>query len=136
MKKIYCKGFLLNRLVIAVLFGGLLIEVPSLMFLFKIDIANLIPILSMVNFLLIVFIFYLNRNEVYTISIQGDEVSVDFFNKVFFKRVPMDFRKGEFKIERIGAKLSVYNGEKCIMHIREQSMKPDEWRTLIEFFAN
>lgn len=134
MKKIYCKAFLLNRLIFTILVGGLAVEIPFVVFMLGLSIDNLIPILLITNFFLVLAIFYLNRNEVYTITILEDQLSVDFFNKSFFKRTPMDFRKGEFRIERIGAKLSVYSNDKCIMHIREQSMKSDEWRTILEFF--
>lgn len=83
MKKISCKPYLINRLVFVLLLGGTMVFVPILLYFFDTDTLDVLTNIVMLNTVFTVFMFYLTRNEVYTLIIDGEMLHLDFLTNQF-----------------------------------------------------
>lgn len=84
IKKISCKPYLINRLVLLLIVGGSMVSVPIFICFFESGTLDLLSNTVMLNTISIVLMFYLTRNEVYTLILDGEMLHLDFFNKSIF----------------------------------------------------
>lgn len=130
---IRCKPFLLNRLILTLLFGGSVLLLAMLLQFYGSYFLDLIPFLSLWSLGSVFLTFYLTKNEVYTITVSDDEIHLDFFNKSIFKRVPMKFNKGMFTYVHKSDYTDLQIESNVIARIRKRTMSDEEWQKLNHF---
>jgi hypothetical protein len=136
MKKISCKPYLINRLVFVLLLGGTMVFVPILLYFFDTDTLDVLTNIVMLNTVFTVFMFYLNRNEVYTLIIDGEMLHLDFFNKSIFKRKELVLQRSDLTVQANDSMIELFYENKHIANIRKVSMKTDEWEVISQFLKN
>jgi|GEM_PF-1552762 hypothetical protein len=136
MKKISCKPYLINRLVFVLLLGGTMVFVPILLYFFDTDTLDVLTNIVMLNTVFTVFMFYLTRNEVYTLIIDGEMLHLDFFNKSIFKRKELVLERSDLTAQANDSMIELFYENKHIANIRKVSMKTDEWEVISQFLKN
>lgn len=78
----------------------------------------------------IIYSFYLNRNELHTLKIQDDVLYMTFFNKSFYKRKDISFRITELEIANVADRITLTHKGTIIAAIHKTAAKPEDWTTL------
>lgn len=79
------------------------------------------------------WMFYLNRNEVYILIIDGEMLHLDFFNKAIFKRIELVLQRSDLTVQANDSMIELFYENKHRANIRKASMKSDEWEVIFQF---
>ncbi len=134
MQTIHCKPLILNKLLISLAIV-LVVAIVITILLFPQVQEFILPSSITLSSLSVLFIFYLNKNELYTITISGDSLHLDFLNKSFFKRVPLQLKRHDVTLVPQKSFSEIHLNDTVIAKIRESSMKPEEWQMVKNYFA-
>lgn len=77
--------------------------------------------------------FYLNRNEFYTLILEGEMLHLDFLNKSFFKRKPLERQRSDVQSKVTDAVIELMYECKHIATLRKVSMTSEEWESVTQF---
>lgn len=77
--------------------------------------------------------FYLTRNEVYTLILDGEMLHLDFFNKSIFKRKPLELHRSAFQSKATDAVIELMYEGKHIATLRKVSMTSEECESVTQF---
>ena len=134
MQTIHCKPLILNKLLISLAFV-LVIAIVITILLFPQAQELIFPSSITLSSLSVLFILYLNKNELYTITISGDSLHLDFLNKSIFKRVPLQLKRHDVTLVPKESFSEIHLKNTMIAKVRESSMKPEEWQIVKNYFA-
>ncbi len=134
MKKIQCKAILINRTLVSLVIVIMLIATFLVLWapdeFRKFFLTSTLLFMSSIG---VFWMFYLNRNEVYTLIIDGEMLHLDFFNKAIFKRKELVLQRSDLTAQENDLMLELFYENKHIANIRKASMKTDEWEVIFQF---
>ena len=81
------------------------------------------------------YIFYLNRNELSLMKTEEEEVKFSFINNSFFRRKDITLPKKDIRCVQEAKVIKLLIGEKLFAIIRPESMKAEEWEQLQSFYS-
>ncbi len=134
MKKIQCKAILMNKtlislvVVIMVIATFLVLSAPDEFR--KFYLTSTLLFMSSIG---VFWMFYLNRNEVYILIIDGEMLHLDFFNKAIFKRIELVLQRSDLTVQANDSMIELFYENKHRANIRKASMKSDEWEVIFQF---
>jgi hypothetical protein len=134
MKKIQCKAILINRTLVSLVI--VIMVIATFLVLWAPDEFRKFFLTSTLLFMSsigVFWMFYLNRNEVYTLIIDGEMLHLDFFNKAIFKRKELVLQRPDLTAQENDLMLELFYENKHIANIRKASMKTDEWEVIFQF---
>jgi hypothetical protein len=131
MKKIQCKAIVMNKTLISLVV--VIMVIATFLVLLAPDEFRKFYLTSTLLFMSSVGVFYLNRNEVYTLIIDGEMLHLDFFNKAIFKRKELVLQRMELTTQENDSMIELFYENKHIANVRKASMKPDEWEVICQF---
>ncbi|MFN5309480.1 MAG: hypothetical protein ACK5C0_08490 [Candidatus Kapaibacterium sp.] len=134
MKKIQCKAILINRTLVSLVI--VIMVIATFLVLWAPDEFRKFFLTSTLLFMSsigVFWMFYLNRNEVYTLIIDGEMLHLDFFNKAIFKRKELVLQRSDLTAQENDLMLELFYENKHIANIRKASMKTDEWEVIFQF---
>lgn len=134
MKKIQCKAILMNKTLVSLVV--VIIVIATFLVLLAPDEFRKFYLTSTLLFMSsigVFWMFYLNRNEVYTLIIDGEMLHLDFFNKSIFKRKELVLQRSDLTVQANDSMIELFYENKHIANIRKASMKPDEWEVICQF---
>lgn len=137
MKKIQCKAIVMNKTLISLVV--VIMVIATFLVLWAPDEFRKFYLTSTLLFMTsigVVGMFYLNRNEVYTLIIDGEMLHLDFFNKAIFKRKELVLQCSDLTAQENESMIELFSENKHIANIRKASMKSDEWETISQFLKN
>lgn len=87
-------------------------------------------------FIGIIVVFYLNRNELERLDIDGEKIKLSYFNKVIFKRKPASYTKQDIDTKNINNDIiELLNNGKLIGVIRKKSLNLEDWEKVVTYFT-
>lgn len=134
IKKIQCKAILMNKtlislvVVIMVIATFLVLSAPDEFR--KFYLTSTLLFMSSIG---VFWMFYLNRNEVYILIIDGEMLHLDFFNKAIFKRIELVLQRSDLTVQANDSMIELFYENKHRANIRKASMKSDEWEVIFQF---
>ncbi|MBK7987870.1 MAG: hypothetical protein IPK11_13380 [Ignavibacteria bacterium] len=134
MKKIQCKAILMNKTLVSLVV--VIIVIATFLVLLAPDEFRKFYLTSTLLFMTsigVFWMFYLNRNEVYTLIIDGEMLHLDFFNKSIFKRKELVLQSSDLIVQANDSMIELFYENKHIANIRKASMKSDEWEVIFQF---
>lgn len=134
MTKIQCKSVLLNKLLFSLFSGVALIVVVCAIAIPSSIQTFILPLSLSLASVSIVVMFYLSKNEVYTMIMDGEAIHLDFFNKSFFKRKNLELNRNELVFNMSEGLGHILHNNKLIAIVRKNSIKEDEWLAVQNFF--
>lgn len=134
MTKIQCKPVLLNKLLFTLFSGVALIVVVCAIAIPNSIKTFILPLSLSLASVSIVVMFYLSKNEVYTMILDGEVIHLDFFNKSFFKRKNLELNRNELVFNMGGGLAHILHNNKLIAIVRKNSLKEEEWLSVQNFF--
>lgn len=81
------------------------------------------------------YMFYLNRNELSLMKTEGAEVKFSFVNNSFFRRKDITLPKKEIQCVQEAKVIKLLTEEKLFAIIRQESVELEEWRQLQSFYS-
>ncbi len=137
MKKIQCKAIVMNKTLISLVV--VIMVIATFLVLLAPDEFRKFYLTSTLLFMSsigVFWMFYLNRNEVYTLIIDGEMLHLDFFNKSIFKRKELVLERSDLTAQANDSMIELFYENKHIANIRKVSMKTDEWEVISQFLKN
>jgi hypothetical protein len=137
MKKIQCKAILMNKTLVSLVV--VIMVIATFLVLLAPDEFRKFYLTSTLLFMTsigVFWMFYLNRNEVYTLIIDGEMLHLDFFNKSIFKRKELVLERSDLTAQANDSMIELFYENKHIANIRKVSMKTDEWEVISQFLKN
>ena len=134
MKKIQCKAILMNKTLVSLVV--VIMVIATFLVLLAPDEFRKFYLTSTLLFMTsigVFWMFYLNRNEVYTLIIDGEMLHLDFFNKSIFKRKELVLQSSDLIVQANDSMIELFYENKHIANIRKASMKSDEWEVISQF---
>lgn len=134
MKKIQCKAILMNKTLISLVV--VIMVIATFLVLLAPDEFRKFYLTSTLLFMSSIGVFgmfYLNRNEVYTLIIDGEMLHLDFFNKAIFKRKELVLQRSDLTVQANDSMIELFYENKHRANIRKASMKSDEWEVISQF---
>ncbi len=134
MKKIQCKAILMNKTLISLVV--VIMVIATFLVLLAPDefrkfyLTSTLLVMSSIG---VFGMFYLNRNEVYTLIIDGEMLHLDFFNKAIFKRKELVLQRSDLTVQANDSMIELFYENKHRANIRKASMKSDEWEVISQF---
>ncbi len=121
-----CKAVLLSSM----MSWMLIIELPLfvLMFLFlNIFIGYVFLMCSSVFFISLLYIFYKNKFELLTVSVDGSTIYLSFVNNSFFKRPDIKTTKDMVKVEQGDGQLMISMDGQLQAILRQKAVPAESW---------
>lgn len=134
MKKIQCKAILMNKTLVSLVV--VIMVIATFLVLLAPDEFRKFYLTSTLLFMTsigVFWMFYLNRNEVYTLIIDGEMLHLDFFNKSIFKRKELVLERSDLTAQANDSMIELFYENKHRANIRKASMKSDEWEVIFQF---
>ncbi|NOX85095.1 MAG: hypothetical protein GXO86_03870 [Chlorobi bacterium] len=102
----------------------------------RIDITFRYMLSTLIVFVGLLFLFFVNRNEPEKIEIKDKKIYITFFNRSFFKRKPIEFsiHELESKISEDGI-IHLTNKGKLIAIVRKDALIDNDWKKIKELLA-
>jgi hypothetical protein len=134
MEKIQCKAIVMNKTLISLVV--VIMVIATFLVLLAPDEFRKFYLTSTLLFMTsigVFWMFYLNRNEVYTLIIDGEMLHLDFFNKAIFKRIELVLQRSDLTVQANDSMIELFYENKHRANIRKASMKSDEWEVIFQF---
>lgn len=79
-------------------------------------------------------VFYLTRYELVTIAINGDNLSLEYFNRSFFKRKPFKGKRSDVNAILEENNIQLSHNNTLFAVVRNSSVNEPEWQEIREYF--
>ena len=133
-KEIKCKAIFLTRAFKRLIIISLVVSV--LLFLgLNIDLSYRYFLSMLFVFTGLLVVFYQNRYELEKLKIQDENIELSFFNKVFFKRKPIQCKKQGIEVQIQEDIITLYKAKQIIAKVRNSSVNKDDWNKLESYFV-
>lgn len=133
-EEVKCKAIYLTQAFKRLIIIGVLVSVILFLGL-KIDLSYRYFLSILFVFLGLLIVFYQNKNELEKIKIEDDRVKLTYFNKVFFKRKPIECLKHDIEAQMQESIIELYKSKKIIAKVRITSVNEDDWQKLKSYFT-
>ncbi len=137
MNKIKIKPVFFSRRINSLALAVILITVLVLKFT-EIDKTIYVSIASVVMFLILLFLFYLNSREIQSIALNDNMFTITYFNKksFFFRKVDTTIQKNNAVINTSGDKITITADDNFIGNIRLKALENrDDAEVLLKYFS-
>jgi MFS superfamily sulfate permease-like transporter len=135
-KKVKVKSIFFSRRINSLAAIVILITVLVLKFT-EIDKGIYVSIASVIIFLILMILFYLNSKEIQIIELEEKAFTITFFNKksIFFRKKDVEVLKNEGIVDINNDKLQIRNAEGFIGNVRLKALeKTDDISVLKDYF--
>jgi hypothetical protein len=127
------KPIYLSQLTKYLIVSGLIFSVCIFLFL-QIDRSYCYMISMAFIFAGVLYMFYLNKNEVLTLQIEQSEVKISFVNNAVFKRQDMKLSKSDIICKKGDELIKLQKDEILFAIIRSKSLTETEWVEVKSYF--
>lgn len=124
----------LSKLLTRMIIVGLTITL-ALVYVVDIELSYVYMLSSLIIFICVLYVFYLNKNDPEFIEICDNELRVSYINKTFFKRDSIVLQKNEINVEKNDDFVNVLQEEEVILVIRKNSLSSSDYNKLCEFIG-
>lgn len=114
-----------------------IISVPLCVFLFlwvEIDFIFSYILCMVFVFIGLLIVFYLNKKELEKIKIEDDKIKLTYFNKVFFKKKPIECLKHDIEVRMQENTIELCKSKNIIAKVHITSVNEDDWQKLKSYF--
>lgn len=134
-RKIHFKQIVLKQgLLLIIILGAVLSTMFMLFSSFDVFVNFMISLISVL--LMIIILFYLNRNVPEQITIDKNDIVVQYYNKAIFKKKSKTYSKDDLSFRIKGGILIMKAKNTKVAEIRKKALNPEEWNLLIGLATN
>lgn len=113
------------------------ILISSVIFLgLKLDLSYRYFFSMVIVFSGILIAFYLNRNELERLDVNVEQITLSFFNKVFFKREPISYARKDIETKHVNGIIEIFYKGELIGMIRKESLTLEDWEKVDTYFTS
>ena len=127
---INCNQIFLKKGLLTIVLLGLLLS--ATLFISSSDLIITYMISFAFVLIMLVALFYLNRNIPEQIIIEENNLSIYYYNKAIFKKKPVSHPKKELVFDIKGNVLFLKTNSRIIAEIRKKAIKRENWKLLMD----
>ncbi len=90
--------------------------------------------ISILILFMLIFIFYLGRYDLSTLSINNESIAFEYFNKSFFKKKSFNANQADINVTMTDDILYIHYNNEMVALIRKNAAGKTEWEDIRTYF--